>query len=322
MTEVGWKLRMWHHLQRNQRLHRFKMTRDPFDSVEPRGRRCDTVYGQNHATVAIFNLLTELTSVVLPCPGGPILRQCWSAIFRLQFPIQLATKTPRIELANLFFRDPFDKRFIICGFLYIVWEKPFLPSTKNRLDVGPTEVGHESSESRFDVQLCGGAFGTDALDVFHEVFPGLEEIRKGGEISWKTSNFLILLTRLRIDSCNKIGNLRWKVSEKEGSCFRWEVGKSLGKGMWKYFPWTHETHQQHPCCSDVQADVLADLDVLCSLARVALTAFGSQVKSAMNVHFRWTRTEGAIFLLELTSYFCCVFGTLHMKVSKMYGSDL
>lgn len=28
------------------------------------------------------------------------------------------------------------------------------------------KVGHESSESRFDVQLCGGAFGTDALAVF------------------------------------------------------------------------------------------------------------------------------------------------------------
>ena len=66
--------------------------------------------------------------------------------------------------------------------VYCLGKGCFYP-TKNRLDVGPTEVGHESSESRFDVQLCGGAFGTDALDVFHEVFPGLEEIRKGGEIS-------------------------------------------------------------------------------------------------------------------------------------------
>ena len=78
-----------------------------------------------------------------------------------------------------FCRDPFDKKFIIYG-AFCIWfgEKPVLPfffSTKNGVGLWNrwtlyAKVGDESSESGFDVQLCGGAFGTDALAVLSRSF--------------------------------------------------------------------------------------------------------------------------------------------------------
>jgi len=74
-----------------------------------------------------------------------------------------------------FLEIPFDKKFIIYGAFCVLFGKTlFCPSffpTKNGVGLWTrwtlyAKVGHESSESRFDVQLCGGAFGTDALARF------------------------------------------------------------------------------------------------------------------------------------------------------------
>ncbi len=233
MTEVGWKLRMWHHLQRNQRLHRFKMTRDPFELVEPRGRRCDTVYGQNHATVAIFNLLTELTSVALPCPldrwtNCPTMLKC-----NFQTPISHPTchKNSKNWVGKFVLLEIHltkDSSYVV--FCILFGKRLFL---SNKKPVGRwTNRGWSRKlwKSLRRTALwwsvwygCPGRFSRSVSRTW-----------RNKKRWWdKLKNFKVLkfsLKRWRIDSCNKIGNLRWKVSEKEGSCFRWEVGKSLGIG--------------------------------------------------------------------------------------------
>lgn len=159
---------------------------------------------------------------------------------------------------------------------------------------------------------CPGRFVPKFCHVEnHEAFPGHEEIiRKGIGISWKTLKFGNLVEKMENWFFQEDWDLKMK-GFREG-----EVGKSLDKGMWKYFPWTHETHHQHPSCSDVQADVLADLDVLCSLARVALTAFGSprwnQLKQLWMLTFEHGQ-GGNFFLLDTDSLhiFCWVFLGTH-----------
>lgn len=253
----------------------------------------------------------------------------------------LPQKLQELSWQICYFGDPIwqEIHHLWC-FLYIVWEKPVLPffssDQKTGLDFGPD--GHctprlvtkalkvastYSSVVERLVRMPWPFFRGKFCHVEnHEVFPGLEEIRKGIGIRRKTLKFWNLVEEMENWFFQEDWDLKMK-GFREG-----EVGKSLDKGIVKALPLDPRNTSPTPLLFRRSGRCSRRFGCFVLLGASGIdSVWVPQVKSAiaaMNANL-WTRTERELFFVGhgLTSYFCWVFFVkiFSLVYTSLFGTD-